>query len=135
MKILTLKKALIFVSCFIFASSAWAYGSGGGTSTACKKPEFSAMSPAHLAEVAPGAAITFKASARTDPSSISVTAKKLPVKISVTKNNSSYSVTGKLPISLQGTFARIVITAKSASGCEGTNKAWLVKVSGESASE
>lgn len=134
MKILTIKQVVVFVSGFIFASSAWAYGSGGGTKTACKKPEFSAMSPAHLAEVVPGGAIFFKVSARTDPDSISVSAKKEPVKFSITKNNSSYSVTGKLPASIQGTFAQIVVIAKSASGCKGT-KAWLVKVSGESKEE
>lgn len=133
MKILTAKNVVIFISCFVLTGSAWAYGGGGGggTKTACKKPQFSAMSPAHLAEVAPGSDISFKASGRTDPDSIVVTAKKQPVEITVSKNNSSYSVTGNLPASLQGVFARVEVVAKSASGCKGS-EAWLVKISGES---
>lgn len=112
---------------FLFAGSIWAYGGGGGTKTACKKPEFSAMKPVHLAEVAPRTTIFFKASARTDPASLSITAKKVPVKVSITKNNNSYSVAGKLPASLRATFARIVIKAKSPSGCRG-KASWLVKI-------
>lgn len=135
MKIFTAKKVLLFLSCLIFTGSAWAYGGGGGGSkTACKKPTFTELSPANMEEVAPGSAISFKASARTAPDTLSVTAKKEPVEITVSKNNSSYSVTGNLPASLQGTFARIVVTAKSPSGCEG-NKAWLVKISGDAAAE
>lgn len=124
---------IIFLWCFLYASSVFAYGGGGGTKTACKKPQFSAISPTHLAEVAAESVIKFKASLRTDPDSIIVTAKRELLALEISKNNNSYVVTGKLPTNLQETFARMVIKAKSTSGCE-AKEAWLLKISAQNGS-
>lgn len=127
MKFYTVRMILMILSLFVYSNSVLAYGSGGGTKTACKKPTFTAISPANMAEVAPRSAISFTASVRTNADTIAVTAKKLPLAISVTKNTSTYRVTGNLPADLVGTFARIVVSAKSPSGCVG-EESWLVKI-------
>ena len=124
-------KAVLSMCCLLFSGSLFAYGGGGGggTKTACKAPKFSDLTPAHLAEVAPGSEISFKASAATDPDTVTVTAKKQPIEISISKNNSTYTVTGNLPATLTGTHARVAINAKSPSGCKG-NDGWLIKITG-----
>jgi hypothetical protein len=48
---------VVFIGCFLFAGTLWAYGGGSGTTSACKKPKFSDFNPVHLAEVAPESGI------------------------------------------------------------------------------
>ena len=108
------------------AANVWAYGSSSSTK-ACTKPKFSEFVPADKAEVAAQSEFSFTASAATYPESIKVTVKKQPVAINVTETNGSYRVTGKLPGSLRGTYARIAIDAEGPSQCKG-NGGWLVKI-------
>ncbi len=108
-----------------FSANTWSYG-GGGTK-ACTKPKFDAFAPAHMAEVVPEAAFSFKASAKTSPSSITVEVKKMPVEVTIKEVNNGYLVSGQLPAGLSNTFARISIEGKTKSQCFGAD-GWLLKV-------
>ena len=109
--------------------ASWAYGGGGGSSTkACAKPKFTDFAPAANAEVVPGSAFSFNASSNTYPNSIKVAVKGLPADIQVSPQKSgNIAVTGKLPASLKGTYARIDISAEGKSQCKGSG-GWLVKI-------
>lgn len=122
-------KIVVFIGCFLFAGTLWAYGGGGGTTSACKKPKFSDFNPVHLAEVAPESGFSFVANKYTQASDLTVTVKQKPVAVQVTPQPRGLLVTGQLPIGLAGNYARIAITAKSSSGCKGQG-GWLIKVSG-----
>ncbi len=118
----------IFVLMLV-TSTTWAYGGGGSSSTkACAKPKFTDFVPAENAEVAAGSNFSFTASANTYPSSIKVTIKGLPATIKVTpKTVGTFEVSGSLPPSLKGTYARIAIEADAQSKCNGGG-GWLVKI-------
>ena len=118
----------IFVLMLV-TSTTWAYGGGGSSSTkACAKPKFTDFVPAENAEVAAGSNFSFTASANTYPSSIKVTIKGLPATIKVTpKTVGTFEVSGSLPTSLKGTYARIAIDADAQSKCNGGG-GWLVKI-------
>lgn len=114
---------LITVSC-----NSWAYGSGSSSTKACAKPKFSDFVPAENTEVASGSNFSFTASANTHPESIKVIAKGLPTVIKITPHEgNSYKVSGTLPESLKGTFARIAIDASAQNNCNGTD-GWLIKI-------
>ena len=92
------------------------------------KPTPSAFSQSNNnTEVAPKSAFSFFASAGTKPKSITVMIKGQSVPITVTPKNNGFQVTGMLPGTLKGTFARINITAKGPNRCE-LNDGWLLKV-------
>ncbi|MGD0958786.1 MAG: hypothetical protein ABSB19_03165 [Methylomonas sp.] len=113
----------------LVASASWAYG-GGSTSSAkaCAKPKFTDFAPAENNEVAAGSGFSFTASANTNPSSIKVNVKGMPADINVTsKKTGSFEVSGKLPASLKGDYARIAITAEAPNNCNGAG-GWLVKI-------
>ena len=118
----------IFVLMLV-TSTTWAYGGGGSSSTkACAKPKFTDFVPAENAEVAAGSNFSFTASANTYPSSIKVTIKGLPATIKVTPQTvGTFEVSGSLPTSLKGTYARIAIEADAQSKCNGGG-GWLVKI-------
>ena len=118
----------IFVLLLV-TNTSWAYGGGGSSSTkACAKPKFTDFVPAENAEVAAGSNFSFTASANTYPTSIKVTIKGLPATIKVTpKTVGTYEVSGSLPTSLKGTYARIAIEADAQSKCNGGG-GWLVKI-------
>ena len=118
----------IFVLMLV-TNTSWAYGGGGSSSTkACAKPKFTDFVPAENAEVAAGSNFSFTASANTYPSSIKVTIKGLPATIKVTpKTVGTFEVSGSLPTSLKGTYARIAIEADAQSKCNGGG-GWLVKI-------
>ena len=118
----------IFVLLLV-TNTSWAYGGGGSSSTkACAKPKFTDFVPAENAEVAAGSNFSFTASANTYPSSIKVTIKGLPATIKVTpKTVGTFEVSGSLPTSLKGTYARIAIEADAQSKCNGGG-GWLVKI-------
>jgi hypothetical protein len=118
----------IFVLMLV-TSTTWAYGGGGSSSTkACAKPKFTDFVPAENAEVAAGSNFSFTASANTYPTSIKVTIKGLPATIKVTpKTVGTFEVSGSLPTSLKGTYARIAIEADAQSKCNGGG-GWLVKI-------
>ena len=118
----------IFVLMLV-TNTSWAYGGGGSSSTkACAKPKFTDFVPAENAEVAAGSNFSFTASANTYPTSIKVTIKGLPATIKVTpKTVGTFEVSGSLPTSLKGTYARIAIEADAQSKCNGGG-GWLVKI-------
>ena len=112
----------------LVTSTSWAYGGGGSSSKACAKPKFTDFVPAENAEVTAGSSFSFTASANTHPDSIKVTVKGLPASIKVTpKNAGTFEVSGTLPASLKGTYARIAIEADAQSNCDGGG-GWLVKI-------
>ena len=113
----------------IIPANVWAYGdSSSSTDTGiCKKLNFSDFTPVNSAEVAPRSAFSFFASGAAYPNSIKVTIKGQTVPVTVTPKKDGFQVTGKLPDSLKGAFARINIEARGANQCEGS-AGWLVKV-------
>jgi hypothetical protein len=113
----------------IIPANVWAYGdSSSSTDTGiCKQLNFSDFTPVNSAEVAPHSAFSFFASGAAYPKSIKVTIKGQSVPVKVTPKKDGFQVTGKLPDSLKGTFAKINIEARGANQCEGS-AGWLVKV-------
>ncbi|MBL6985637.1 MAG: hypothetical protein ISR72_01125 [Methylobacter sp.] len=111
----------------IVTSNSWAYGSSS-SSKSCIKPKFTDFSPAENTEVAAGAVFSFSASANTLPNTIKVTVKGLPTSLTVIpKNKSGFQVSGTIPMSLKGVYARIAITAEGQSNCKGDG-GWLLKI-------
>lgn len=120
-------KPLWILMLMIATSNVWAYGSSSSSKKACNKPKFSEFVPANNAEVAEKSAFSFVASASTNPDSIVVTIKDQPVAITVTPKNQGFQVTGTLPDTIKGNFARISISADGPNKCKGSD-GWLVKV-------
>ena len=125
-----LKNMLWLAAVLIIPANVWAYGdsagSGSGTGI-CKKVNFSEFSPINNAEVAPQSAFSFYASESTFPNSIKVTIKGQSVPVTVVEKQNGYKVSGKLPDTLRGAFAKINIEARGIAQCEVTD-GWLVKV-------
>ncbi len=113
----------------VISSSVWAYGGGSSSSSkSCEKPKFTDFKPAANAEVPPGADFSFTASKNTYPNTIKVTVKDRSVTVNTTKeSNGTFEVSGKLPTSVKGSYARIAINADAQSNCKGSG-GWLVKV-------
>jgi len=113
----------------MFTCTCWAYGGGGGSSSkACAKPKFTDFVPAENAEVAAGSSFSFTASANTYPDSIKVSVKGQPAVINVSPRDSgTFQVSGAIPATLKGTYARIAIAADGQSNCKGAD-GWLVKI-------
>jgi hypothetical protein len=109
--------------------SVWAYGGGSTSSKACAKPKFTDFVPPENAEITPGSKFSFTASANTYPNTIKVTVKgqAVPVK-AAPRNAGTLEVSGTLPQSLKGTYARITIEADAQNNCNGSG-GWLVKIS------
>ena len=137
---MSLRKILwIVVAMVLYANvgDVWSYdaGSPGGStsSTSCSNVTFSAFMPRQFSqvnnntEVPPKSEFSFLASKETVPKSITVTVKGETVPITVTPQHDGYRVTGKLPATVKGTFARIEIKAKGPNHCE-RGDGWLLKV-------
>lgn len=120
-------KLFVLLMCVMFSTNAAAYGSSSSSKKACTKPKFTLFTPAHLSVVAPQSEFSFQASALTNPDSIEVSVKKQPVQITIKEINNSYSITGKLPLDLTDTYARVDIKATGTNKCKGTN-GWLLKI-------
>lgn len=127
---IVMTRTLVLFGCFLFSGALWAYGGGGGTTTACKKPKFSNFDPVHLAAVAPESSFSFVANEHTTEGSLVVTVKKIPVSVQTVVKGGRLQVTGQLPEGLVGSYARIAMTAKSQSGCKGQG-GWLVQITGK----
>jgi hypothetical protein len=113
----------------IIANTCWAYGGGSSSSKSCEKAKFSDYVPAENSELAAGSAFSFIASKNTLPTTIKVSVKGQPATIKVEKkNNDTFAVSGKLPASIKGTYARIAIDADAQNNCNGGAGGWLVKV-------
>lgn len=104
----------------------WGYGSSS-SSKACEKPSFSQFSPPDKADVSPNAAFSFMASPNTKPETIKVVVKNIPLSIAVKPVAQGFQVSGTLPETLHGTYARINIAAEGANQCKGSG-GWLVNV-------
>ena len=113
----------------IIPANVWAYGdSSSSTDTGiCKQLNFSDFTPVNNAEVAPHSDFSFYASPATYPKSIKVTIKGQSVPVTVIEKQSGFKVSGKLPDSLRGAFAKINIDARGVNQCE-VSDGWLVKV-------
>jgi len=120
-------KPLWILMLIIATSNVWAYGSSSSSKKACNKPKFSEFVPTNNAQVAAKSAFSFVASANTNPESIIVTVKDQQVAVTVTPKNQGFQVTGILPNTLTGNFARISITADGPNQCKGSD-GWLVKI-------
>lgn len=111
----------------ILASASWAYGSGS-SSKSCTKPVFTNFVPAENAEVTTGSSFSFSASANTIPNTIKVKIKELPAILKVNpRNEGGFQVSGTIPLSLKGIYARIAITADGQNNCKGDG-GWLLKI-------
>jgi len=127
MKIINSFIAFLLVS---LSANVFAYGGGGaGGTKSCTKPKFKNFAPKHLETVAPQSEFSFTTPSSTSPSSIEVTIKKKPIAVDVKKTKKGYLVSGKLPETLDGNFARINIEGKTVSKCFGS-AGWLVKIEG-----
>ena len=124
---------LLFLFSALFAKTAFSYESNSDK-VECKKPKFRKFIPADKSEVAPGSEISFHVTHVVDPTKIQLTAKKIPVEVAVEDRNVFYIVRGKLPDSLQGTYARISIKATAMLGCSASD-GWLLKISDGTAPE
>ena len=120
-------KSLWILMLTITTSSVWAYGSSSSSKKACNKPKFNEFTPVNNARVAAKSAFSFVASANTNPESIIVAVKDQPVEVAITPKNQGFQVTGTLPDTLKGNFARISITADGPNQCKGSD-GWLVKI-------
>jgi len=125
-----LRNVMWIAAVLVIPANVWAYGdnsaSGSGAGI-CKKVNFSEFSPINNSEVAPHSEFSFYASESTFPKSIKVTIKGQSVPITVVQKQSGYKVTGKLPDSLKGVYAKINIDARGVAQCE-VSDGWLVKV-------
>lgn len=124
-----LNKTFWILALMLVANTGWTYGGGGsGGTKSCEKPKFTDFVPAENAQVAAGSAFSFTASKNTYPETIKVSVKDQPATIKADKkNDGTIAVSGKLPSSVKGTYARITITADAQSNCKGTG-GWLVKI-------
>lgn len=111
----------------IFSSVVLAYGSSSSSKKACTKPRFTQFTPAPSTVVQPKSEFSLLASASTNPKTIKVNIKKLPVDVVIDKVNKGYSVKGTLPESLKGTFARVNIRATGTNKCK-VSDGWLLQI-------
>ncbi len=105
------------------------HGGGGGGSSSCKKLTLdkSKLNPKHLAEVKPGAALSFIAAGIDKPENLAVTVKQLPIAISTEDKGSFYRVQGKVPAELSNTVARVNVKLKGRGNCL-SQDGWLIKI-------
>jgi hypothetical protein len=125
-----LQNIMLIAAVLVIPANVWAYGdnsASGSGSGMCKKVNFSEFSPINNSEAAPRSEFSFYASESTFPKSIRVTIKGQSVPVTVVQKQSGFKVTGKLPDSLKGTFAKINIDARGAAQCE-VSDGWLVKI-------
>jgi hypothetical protein len=112
----------------IIPANVWAYGAEGSSGQGiCKILSFSEFKPVNGAEVTPKSPFSFFASGAAYPNSIKVMIKGQSVPVTVTPKREGFEVTGNLPDTLKGAFAKINVEARGANQCEGT-AGWLVKV-------
>jgi hypothetical protein len=123
-----LQNVLCIAIVLIIPVTAWAYGdiNSGNNLIPCTA-KFSKFTPPNNTEVAAKSEFSFFASTSTNPNSIRVTIKDQLVPITVTAKHDGLQVTGKLPATVKGTYAKINLTGKGPNQCEASG-GWLVKV-------
>ena len=114
-----MKKSLLIAAvtsalCLASANVLAAGGHGGHGSSvdksgksACKTTQIKHMRPEHLATVAPGSEFSFRVQGIEDAKYVTMTAKKIPVELSVEHKGGLLWFKGNLPDSLVNTAARI----------------------------
>lgn len=126
-----LQNILFIAVALMIPGNVWAYGDNDSSSSSgtgvCKKVNFSEFSPINNAEVAPRSDFSFYASPATYPNSIKVTIKGHSVPVTVVEKQGGFKVSGKLPDTLKGAFAKINIDARGINQCE-VSDGWLIKV-------
>ena len=122
-----LKNMLWVALVLAIPANVFAYGESGSGTGMCQKLHFDDFTPANNSEVAQQSGFSFFATGAAYPNGIKVTVRGQSVPVTVTAHKDGYKVTGKLPDSLKGTFAKINIEARGANQCEGS-AGWLVKV-------
>lgn len=130
-------KKIVFISaiaCSAFstnilaASNHGGHGGGGSaTGRACLTTAISHTKPNHLDTVAPQSEISFWVKGIKDPTIVEVTAKKLPITLTVEDKKHFFLFKGTLPDSLVATAARIEIKVHHKK-CP-ASKGWLLKIS------
>ena len=124
------QKILLMAVVLIIPGTVWAYGDNSASSSGmgvCKQVNFSEFSPPNTSEVPPQSDFSFYASGATVPKSIKVTIKGQSVPVTVIEKQGGFKVSGKLPSSLKGAYAKINIDARGVGQCEVTD-GWLIKV-------
>ncbi|MBL4606689.1 MAG: hypothetical protein JKY01_02535 [Pseudomonadales bacterium] len=122
------QKLSISLLLIILSNSAFAfYGSGTSNHKTCAPPELTQFNPPHLSVVPPQSEFSFFVPKGTRPKSIVVSVKKQSVDMIISEAEKGYTVSGKLPSSLQDTYARVEIKATTAAGCKG-NGGWLLNI-------
>ena len=118
------------ISCLVLmfvTSASWGYGSSASSSS-CAKPKFTDFHPIEHSQVPVGSSFSFLASANTLPESIKVTVKELPVITNVLEEkNGTFKVSGLIPDTLKGVYARVSISGSSQNNCN-DHSGWLLKV-------
>jgi hypothetical protein len=124
-----LSVALCLISTNVFAAGG--HGAGGSSvdksgKSACKTTQIKKIRPEHLASVAPKSEISFQVYGIEDPKFVEVTAKKIPVEMSVEHKGGILWFKGNLPDSLANTAARIHVKVHYKK-CP-AEKGWLLKI-------
>ncbi|MBL4608630.1 MAG: hypothetical protein JKY01_12490 [Pseudomonadales bacterium] len=127
-----IRKFILFVVFIILGSQVFAFFSqgsdvGGVGGASCVQPKFKKMYPENLSVVTPQSEISFVVSKSANPKTIVVTAKKKPIELVVKESSDGYIVSGKLPDSLSGTYARVEVKGSTVAGCPG-NVGWMLKI-------
>ena len=131
MKLTKYWKSIVFISAFVFTSTALAVTPAEDDEKECKKPKFRDFIPAAKSEVPPESEISFHVSRGSDPHSVTAEAKAEKMTVKVQDKVAFLLVTAKLPASLREGFARIHVTAKAAEGVCAGQDGWLIKIKGE----
>ncbi len=95
----------------------------------CKVPEFYKFDPPNLSEVEPGASFSLISTSNIEPETVKVLAKKIPTEVTLEDKKTFFTIKGKLPSELKGTYARIQVSADSRANCTGYD-GWLLKIKG-----
>ena len=131
MNMIHLLKSALLIALIALSGQALAY-SPEELAKSCKKPRFTDFNlPEYKApdniEVAPKSEFFIKISAWVDPTTITLTAKKLPLPFTVETTSTFFKVKAQLPAEYTGEFIRINVGAKAVLGCD-DNTGWLIKV-------
>lgn len=96
----------------------------------CKLPRLRSIQPENHAEVPPESEFSFTLPKWSDPDKVTVTVKKIPTEVSVINRNSFFLVKGKIPASLENTYARVSVRAVTFDFPDCVKKdGWLLKIS------
>lgn len=125
----TLSTVLCLISANVIAAGGHGdHGSSVNKSgkSACLTTKIKHVRPEHLASVSPKSEISFQVEGLEDPKYVEVTAKKIPVEMSVESKGGLLWFKGNLPDSLVNTAARIHVEVNYKK-CP-AEKGWLLKV-------